>query len=112
MYSKLTCKRIFLLVGICLTTSVSKAQTSGATPTPAPDKTIDYVRRGSAPTVGMGGAVGGPTGLFTIYDAKTLHQKDFMVGLAYGNFHRDPGQASIGQTQVTFNYGLREKVEI
>ena len=28
--------------------------------------------RNTAPTVGTGGAQGGPTGLFTVYDAKTL----------------------------------------
>lgn len=60
----------------------------------------------------MGGPVGGATGLFTVLDGKTLHQNDFTFSLSYSNYHRDPGQASIGQSQFTFNYGLREKVEL
>src|SRR5690349_11878798 len=47
--------------------------------------------RNTAPTVGTGGPVGGPTGLFTVYDGQTLRAGEYTFSAAYSNFDRDPG---------------------
>jgi hypothetical protein len=114
MYKLISLSKVGLILVFCFLTSVSQAQNLTPTPTssPATDKTADYGRRRIAPTVGTGGAVGGPTGLFTIYDGKTLHERDFTFSLSYSNYHRDPGAASLAETHFTFNYGLREKIEL
>jgi len=109
MFRNLIKKNSLIVAAILFACAANHAQTP--TPIPSRDKTVDYARRRTAPTVGMGGPVGGPTGLFTIYDGKTLHRNDFTFSFAYSNYQRDPGQASFGQTQSTFNYGVREKVE-
>jgi hypothetical protein len=39
--------------------------------------------RNLSPSVGTGGPVGGPTGLFTIYDGSTLRRGEFTFSIAY-----------------------------
>ncbi|MFL6254653.1 MAG: Ig-like domain-containing protein [Pyrinomonadaceae bacterium] len=64
-----------------------------------------------APTVGTGGPVGGPTGLLTVYDGKTLREGDYTYSLAYSNFDRDPGNVDITEVPNSFNYGLPYRME-
>ena len=48
--------------------------------------------RNIAPTVGTGGTMGGPTGLFTVYDGQTLRKGEYTFSAAYSNYDRDPRQ--------------------
>ncbi len=68
--------------------------------------------RNTAPTVGTGGAVGGPTGLFTVYDGDTLRKGEFTFSVAYSNYDRDPGNADIVSVPLSFQYGLTNRVEL
>lgn len=67
--------------------------------------------RNTAPTVGTGGAVGGPTGLFTVYDGETLRKGEFTFSVAYSNYDRDPGNADITSVPISFQFGLTNKLE-
>src|SRR5258708_27355522 len=68
--------------------------------------------RNQAPTVGTGGPVGGPTGLFTIYDGDTIRRGEFTFSVAYSNYDRDPGNVDIVDTPLSFNVGLSDRVEL
>jgi hypothetical protein len=68
--------------------------------------------RNTVPTVGTGGAVGGPTGLFTVYDGQTLRRGEYTFSLAYSNFDRDPGNLDIVEVPVSFQFGLTNHVEL
>ncbi len=68
--------------------------------------------RNIAPTVGTGGAPGGPTGLFTIYTGQTLRKKEFTFSVAYSNYDRDPGNVDIVEVPVSFQLGLSDHLEI
>jgi len=68
--------------------------------------------RNVAPTVGTGGATGGPTGLFTVYDGQTLRRGEFTFSLAYSNFDRDPGNVDITEVPVSFQIGLSDRLEL
>lgn len=68
--------------------------------------------RNQAPTVGTGGPVGGPTGLFTIYDGDTIRKGEFTFSVAYSNYDRDPGNVDIVDTPLSFNIGLNDHVEL
>lgn len=68
--------------------------------------------RNTAPTVGTGGPVGGPTGLFTVYDGQTLRRGEFTFSAAYSNFDRDPGNADIVEVPVSFQVGLTNHLEL
>src|SRR3712207_2031539 len=68
--------------------------------------------RNTAPTVGTGGPVGGPTGLFTIYDGQTLRKGEFTFSIAYSNYDRDPGNADFTVIPLSFNVGLSDHVEL
>src|ERR671939_883637 len=68
--------------------------------------------RNIAPTVGTGGPVGGPTGLFTIYDGQTLRKGEFTFSVAYSNFDRDPGNLDIVETPLSFNIGVNDYIEL
>jgi hypothetical protein len=67
--------------------------------------------RNTAPTVGTGGAVGGPTGLFTVYDGDTLRKGEFTFSVAYSNYDRDPGNADIVSVPLSFQYGITNRLE-
>ncbi len=68
--------------------------------------------RNQSPTVGTGGPEGGATGLFTIYDGSTIRKGEFTFSVAYSNFDRDPGNADIVDTPLSFNVGLNDHVEL
>ncbi|HKP73590.1 MAG TPA: hypothetical protein VJT82_11670, partial [Pyrinomonadaceae bacterium] len=68
--------------------------------------------RNIAPTVGTGGPVGGPTGLFTIYDGQTLRKGEFTFSVAYSNYDRDPGNADITETPLSVQVGLSDHLEL
>src|SRR5215204_405339 len=68
--------------------------------------------RNTAPTVGTGGAVGGPTGLFTVYDGDTLRKGEFTFSAAYSNYDRDPGNVDIVSVPLSFQYGITNKFEV
>ncbi len=85
-------KSIFLTVLTILVMSlIASAQTPRSTTDP----------RNTAPTVGTGGPVGGPTGLFTVYDGQTLRAGEFTFAAAYSNFDRDPGNADFTEVPVS-----------
>lgn len=68
--------------------------------------------RNIAPTVGTGGPVGGPTGLFTVYDGQTLRRGEFTFSVAYSNYDRDPGNVDIVEVPVSFQIGLNDHLEL
>lgn len=68
--------------------------------------------RNTAPTVGTGGPVGGPTGLFTVYDGQTLRKGEFTFSAAYSNFDRDPGNVDLTEIPVSFQVGLTDNFEL
>ena len=68
--------------------------------------------RNQSPAVGTGGPEGGPTGLFTIYDGSTIRKGEFTFSVAYSNFDRDPGNADIVETPLSFNVGLNDHIEL
>lgn len=68
--------------------------------------------RNTAPTVGTGGPVGGPTGLFTVYDGQTLRKGEFTFSAAWSNFDRDPGNVDLTEVPVSFQYGLTNRIEL
>ncbi|MBC7899422.1 MAG: hypothetical protein H7070_05160, partial [Saprospiraceae bacterium] len=68
--------------------------------------------RNTAPTVGTGGPVGGPTGLFTVYDGQTLRKGEFTFSIAYSNYDRDPGNADFVEVPVSFQVGLTDNFEL
>ncbi len=68
--------------------------------------------RNQSPAVGTGGSEGGPTGLFTIYDGSTIRKGEFTFSVAYSNFDRDPGNADIVETPLSFNVGLNDHIEL
>ncbi len=91
---------------MALTLLVLCAAVSAQTLRPADDP------RNTAPTVGTGGPVGGPTGLFTIYDGQTLRKGEFTFSIAYSNFDRDPGNVDITETPLSFQIGLSDHLEL
>jgi hypothetical protein len=68
--------------------------------------------RNTAPTVGTGGPIGGPTGLFTVYDGQTLRKGEWTLSAAWSNFDRDPGNADFTDIPLSFQYGLTNRVEL
>ncbi|MEQ1644801.1 MAG: hypothetical protein ABL959_15235, partial [Pyrinomonadaceae bacterium] len=68
--------------------------------------------RNTAPTVGTGGPVGGPTGLFTVYDSSTLRKGEYTLSAALSNYDRDPGNVDISSVPLSFQVGLSNKFEL
>jgi hypothetical protein len=56
--------------------------------------------------------VGGPTGLFTIYDGSALRRGEFTFSIAYSNYDRDPGNVDITNWPLSFNVGLNDHIEL
>lgn len=81
------------------------AQTDGS-------RMSDKDPRNTAPTVGTGGPTGGPTGLFTVYDGKTLRKGEHTLSIAYSNYDRDPGNMDFTEVPVSFQVGLSNNFEI
>ncbi|MEO6655241.1 MAG: hypothetical protein ABIO36_04095 [Pyrinomonadaceae bacterium] len=78
---------------------------------PAQQKS-DKDDRNTAPTVGTGGPVGGPTGLFTVYDSQTLRKGEYTISAAYSNYDRDPGNVDITTVPVSFQIGATNNLEL
>lgn len=68
--------------------------------------------RNIAPTVGTGGPVGGPTGLFTVYDGQTLRRGEWTISAAWSNYDRDPGNADFTDIPLSVQVGLTNRVEL
>ena len=68
--------------------------------------------RNQSPAVGTGGPVGGPTGLFTVYDGDTIRRGEFTFSIAYSNYDRDPGDVDIVDVPASFNIGLNDHIEL
>lgn len=68
--------------------------------------------RNQAPAVGTGGPVGGPTGLFTVYDGDTIRKGEFTFSVAYSNYDRDPGNVDIVDVPLSFNVGINDHLEL
>jgi hypothetical protein len=68
--------------------------------------------RNTAPTVGTGGPAGGPTGLFTVYDGKTLRKGEHTLSIAWSNYDRDPGNMDFTEIPVSFQIALGNKFEV
>lgn len=68
--------------------------------------------RNTAPTVGTGGPVGGPTGLFTVYDGQTLRRGEYTFSAAVSNYDRDPGNVDITEVPISFQIGLGNYFEL
>jgi len=74
-------------------------------------KRSDKDPRNTAPTVGTGGPIGGPTGLFTVYDGQTLRKGEYTFSFAYSNYDRDPGNVDITETPLSFQIGVTNNLE-
>lgn len=117
------CMLLAILLFSCVTITRSQelpaaACTPAPSPTPRPIKPrtglppgAEVDRRRLAPTVGTGGAIGGPTGLFTIYDGQTLRWKEATFNVALSNFDRDPGNADITEVPYSVQTGLSNNIE-
>lgn len=68
--------------------------------------------RNTAPTVGTGGPMGGPTGLFTVLDGQTLRSGEYTLSVAYSNYDRDPGNVDITELPVSFQVALGNYFEV
>jgi len=68
--------------------------------------------RNTAPTVGTGGPIGGPTGLFTVYDGDTLRKGEWTLSAAWSNYDRDPGNADFTNIPLSFQYGITNRIEL
>jgi len=68
--------------------------------------------RNTTSTVGTGGPVGGPTGLFTVYDGQTLRRGEYTFSAAYSNYDRDPGNVDITDVPLSFQIGLTNNIEL
>src|SRR6476659_6374227 len=68
--------------------------------------------RNTAPTVGTGGPVGGPTGLFTVYDGSTLRKGEYTFSGAISNYDRDPGDVDITSVPLSFQVGVTNHLEL
>ena len=75
-------------------------------------KRSDKDNRNTAPTVGTGGPMGGPTGLFTVYDGQTLRKGEFTLSAALSNYDRDPGNVDISEVPLSFQIGLNNYFEL
>ncbi len=76
------------------------------------NKRSDKDNRNTAPTVGTGGTMGGPTGLFTVYDQETLRKGEFTFSAAVSNYDRDPGNVDITELPVSFQIGVTNNIEL
>jgi len=56
--------------------------------------------------------VGGPTGLFTVYDGQTLRKGEYTFSAALSNYDRDPGDVDISSVPVSFQVGVTNHLEL
>lgn len=102
--------RVFVVSLFCLSLAVvSFSQTAVSTDKSKRSANDD---RNVAPTIGTGGPMGGPTGLFTVYDGQTLRKGEYTFSAAYSNFDRDPGDADFTEVPVSFQIGITNNIEL
>lgn len=103
--------RVFVVSLFCLSLAVAAFAQSTTTST---DKSKRSAKddRNTAPTIGTGGPMGGPTGLFTVYDGQTLRRGEYTFSAAYSNFDRDPGNADLTEVPVSFQVGVTNNIEL
>ena len=99
---RLTKRVLLCALALFILSAVASAQT----------KRLENDPRNQSPSVGTGGPEGGPTGLFTIYDGSTLRKGEYTFSIAYSNFDRDPGNADITDSPLSFNIGLNDHLEL
>src|SRR5205809_5614886 len=75
------------------------------------NKRSDKDDRNTTSTVGTGGTVGGPTGLFTVYDGTTLRRGEYTLSGALSNYDRDPGNVDITSVPLSFQVGITDHLE-
>lgn len=75
-------------------------------------KRSDKDPRNTTSTVGTGGPVGGPTGLFTVYDGQTLRKGEYTLSISQSNYDRDPGDVDITSIPLSFQIGVSDKFEV
>ena len=103
-------KNVLVIALVVLATCLSGfAQVILEAPRPGDRLTIDD--RNIAPTIGTGGAIGGPTGLFTIYDGQTLRAGEYTLSFGYSNYDRDPGNVDITEIPISFQIGINDYLE-
>jgi hypothetical protein len=102
-----------LLLTLVFAAAAQTPRTSGTT-TVTYDKNARSAKddRNTAPTVGTGGPIGGPTGLFTVYDGDTLRKGEWTLSAAWSNFDRDPGNADFTDIPLSIQYGLTNRIEL
>src|SRR6478672_9706320 len=102
-----------LLLTLAFVAAAQVPRTSGSA-TVTYDKNARSAKdpRNTAPTVGTGGPVGGPTGLFTVYDGDTLRKGEWTLSAAWSNYDRDPGNADFTDIPLSFQYGLTNHLEL
>ena len=76
------------------------------------DKRSVKDNRNTAPTVGTGGPMGGPTGLFTVYDGQTLRKGEYTFSAALSNYDRDPGNVDLTEVPISFQIGVTNNFEV
>src|SRR5262245_43353926 len=101
-----------LLLTLVFAAAAQTPNTSGAAATYDKNARSAKDDRNTAPTVGTGGPVGGPTGLFTVYDGQTLRKGEWTLSAAWSNFDRDPGNADFTDIPLSVQYGLTNRVEL
>lgn len=94
------------VIAALLTLMFCVATVSAQTLRPADDP------RNQAPAIGTGAGPGGPTGLFTVYDAQTLRRGEYTFAAAYSSFARDPGDANFTEVPLSFQIGLNDRLEL
>jgi hypothetical protein len=62
--------------------------------------------------MGTGQTVGGPTGLFTVYDGAVLQKGEYTFSVGLMNYDRDPGNVDITSYPLSFNLGLSNRFEL
>lgn len=102
--------RVFVVSLVCLSLAAAAlAQTAVSV-----DKSKRSAKddRNTAPTFGTGGPMGGPTGLFTVYDGQTLRRGEYTFSATYSNFDRDPGDVDIVEVPLNFQIGVTNNFEL
>jgi len=101
-----------LLLTLVFAAAAQTPRTSGTTETYDKNTRSAKDPRNTAPTVGTGGVVGGPTGLFTVYDGQTLRRGEWTLSAAYSNYDRDPGNVDITDIPLSFQIGVTNHIEL
>jgi hypothetical protein len=104
--------RVYIATLVLLALAVTAvAQTTTTTTTRTTARSTEDPRN-TAPTVGTGGPIGGPTGLFTVYDGQVLRRGEYTFSGAISNYDRDPGNVDITEIPISFQVGITNNFEL